>query len=126
MSTLSESALAVHDLFDMCIRILPSYHSRTQLDAITPAEAGLHGNLQDAYSRFKVWYGNLGVFQQGHASLDWRLREAPEIQVKIVDLLEHMKDDLENCIHCCSKSHGCCLTRSRLYDSVQATTALRL
>jgi hypothetical protein len=98
MVTLSVSALAVQNLFDTCIRILPEYQSETQPDGPTSAESGLHENLHDAHSRFKVWCGNLGVFQWGHASLDWRLREASQVRTQVVDLLEHMADDLENCI----------------------------
>lgn len=30
--------------------------------------------LEDEIGRFRVWSGNLGALQQGHSSLDYRLR----------------------------------------------------
>ena len=98
MVTLSTSALAVQNLFDTCIRIVPEFQCEAQPDDSTNPESDLQETLRDAHSRFKVWCGSLGVFQRGHASLEWRLREASQIRTQIVDLLEQMTDDLENCI----------------------------
>ena len=104
MSTLIESALAVQNLFDTCVTLVPDYVSRIQPDESVHTEAGLRNSLEDAHSRCKIWNGNLGVFQQGHASLEWRLREASELRTKIINLLEHVKDDLEHCAYSCIRS----------------------
>jgi hypothetical protein len=38
-----------------------------------------NGWAQDQLTRFNIWANNIGVFASGHASLDYRLRDAPDI-----------------------------------------------
>lgn len=52
--------------------------------------------LEDEYDRFKVWSGNLGARHSGHASLDWRLRDAETMSTSVLKLLEILEDHLEN------------------------------
>lgn len=49
------------------------------------------------YGRFKIWCGNLGVRQGGHASLDWRLRDAETMKSTIHGMLNDLEDDLQQC-----------------------------
>ena len=44
----------------------------SDIDAVT---AGLHNENQ----RFDLWCRNLGAYQSGHASLEYRLRDAPKV-----------------------------------------------
>lgn len=50
--------------------------------------------LQTQYSKFKVWCGNLGMLEEDHLSLDWRLRNAQEIESQIYSLLHDLAEDL--------------------------------
>lgn len=44
--------------------------------------------------RFDVWGHNLGVFQGGHASLDYRFRDAPRVFDFAQRLLSNLDDTL--------------------------------
>lgn len=48
--------------------------------------------LQDEFVRFKLWESNIGVFAEVHASLDFRLREIPDI----AELFLRQLDTIEN------------------------------
>lgn len=48
--------------------------------------------LQDEFVRFKLWESNIGVFADVHASLDFRLREIPDI----AELFLRQLDTVEN------------------------------
>ena len=45
--------------------------------------------------RFKIWSGNLGALQVGRSSLDFRLREASEMQTNVMKLLSKLELTLE-------------------------------
>lgn len=49
------------------------------------------------YGRFRIWCGNLSVRQGGHASLDWRLRDAEAMEATIFTMLKDLEDDLQQC-----------------------------
>lgn len=36
-------------------------------------------SFQDEFARFKLWASNIGVFADVHASLDFRVRELPDV-----------------------------------------------
>jgi len=46
--------------------------------------------------RFRLWAHNLGLHQKGHASLDYRVRDASIIKSYLANLLVELKDHLEN------------------------------
>lgn len=50
--------------------------------------------LEDAYDRLKIWSGNLGALQSGHASLDWRLRDAEVMSTTVRETLDILEKDL--------------------------------
>jgi hypothetical protein len=52
--------------------------------------------ILDEFDRFKIWSGNLGARQKGHASLDWRLRDAEVMTTSIRKLLNMLGEQLEN------------------------------
>ncbi len=52
--------------------------------------------VTDQHGRFNVWAGNLGAYQHGRSSLDYRLREASQIRKEFVKVLEYLKETLDD------------------------------
>ncbi|KAF5237772.1 hypothetical protein FANTH_10647 [Fusarium anthophilum] len=52
--------------------------------------------LQNELSRFKVWSGNIGAHRKGRSSLDHRLRDASNIREQVVELLEDLRESLND------------------------------
>ncbi|KAH7202523.1 hypothetical protein BKA60DRAFT_657595 [Fusarium oxysporum] len=52
--------------------------------------------LQNELSRFKVWSGNIGAHRKGRSSLDHRLRDASNIRDQVVELLEDLRESLQD------------------------------
>ncbi|TFA98048.1 hypothetical protein CCMA1212_010226 [Trichoderma ghanense] len=46
--------------------------------------------------RFKVWAYSLGLYHLGHASLDYRVRDAEVVKTRLADILEELQS------HVCS------------------------
>ncbi|KAF4614364.1 hypothetical protein G7Y89_g15373 [Cudoniella acicularis] len=53
------------------------------------------GWAQDQLTRFNVWANNIGVFAHGHASLDYRLRDAPDILDLMMQQVGVLRANLE-------------------------------
>lgn len=54
--------------------------------------------VEDNDARFRIWAGNLGALQRlsSKASADYRLREAPEVASRILEILEDICDTHED------------------------------
>jgi hypothetical protein len=52
-------------------------------------------DLENEQQKFQLWCVNLGVFDYGHAALDYRLQDAIEARDLISELLEELIDHLE-------------------------------
>ncbi|KAH0429054.1 hypothetical protein CcaCcLH18_08681 [Colletotrichum camelliae] len=52
--------------------------------------------IEAEHQRLRLWAQNLGLNQTGHASLDYRVRDASIIKASLVDLLSELQDHLEN------------------------------
>lgn len=77
-------------IFESCSRIPDT--------TLSPQDADLRTSLVDQeYGRFKVWCGSLGVRQSGHASLDWRLKDAEMVENETFIMLKDLEDDLGQC-----------------------------
>jgi hypothetical protein len=50
---------------------------------------------EDQLARFNIWIENLGVFENGHASVDYRLRDHPDILNLVTQQLDVLKINLE-------------------------------
>ncbi|KAI9650118.1 hypothetical protein NHQ30_000131 [Ciborinia camelliae] len=50
---------------------------------------------EDQLARFKIWISTLGVFENGHASIDYRLRDHSDVLKLIIQQLEVLKLNLE-------------------------------
>ncbi|KAK3946401.1 hypothetical protein QBC46DRAFT_276311, partial [Diplogelasinospora grovesii] len=53
-------------------------------------------SVQDEFSRFKVWAGNLGAHRTGRSSLEYRLRDASNLQAHIIGLLQELSQLLQD------------------------------
>ncbi len=51
--------------------------------------------LKNERDRFKIWAGNLGAFQEGRISLDFRLRESILMQLAVHKLLRQLEDTIK-------------------------------
>ena len=49
------------------------------------------------YERWGLWVENLGLFNLGHSSLDYRLRDADSLSGFVRDLLRDLCKVLDNC-----------------------------
>ncbi|XXG96335.1 hypothetical protein Hte_002617 [Hypoxylon texense] len=65
--------------------------------SIHPRELSL---VDDQLARFSAWTANMQVFSSGRASLDHRLREAPDVQDVVVGLLEAVAIRVRMCSRC--------------------------
>lgn len=45
--------------------------------------------------RFNLWASNIGVFAGAHASLDYRLRDAPSVKGTVVSILNILRAGIE-------------------------------
>ena len=61
----------------------------------TPNDQAVTPRLLDEFGRFSVWAGDVGAHQTGRASLDYRLREASHIHLQLTELLEELREDLD-------------------------------
>jgi hypothetical protein len=77
---------------ELCLR---SFQECLQQSAsIHPREVSL---VEDQLARFSIWSASIGVFAPGRASMDHRLREAPDIQEVVRGLLDGLNDGIQNC-----------------------------
>ncbi|KAI8635263.1 hypothetical protein F5Y19DRAFT_469133 [Xylariaceae sp. FL1651] len=52
--------------------------------------------LTSETERFQLWAHSLGLYHEGHASLDYRVRDAVIVQDRLSELLQQLTDHLEN------------------------------
>lgn len=48
-------------------------------------------DVEDQLGRFNIFARNLGIFAEGHGSLDWRLRESEDAQEVTLQLLHSLR-----------------------------------
>jgi hypothetical protein len=56
------------------------------------------GSLSDNLGRFRLWVGNIGAHRKGRSSLDYRLREASHIRLRVIELLQNLKAVLQDAL----------------------------
>jgi hypothetical protein len=95
-----------------CKNCLDGYRTLCDgLGAVTPQQAldigfdrgASHDFMLDARSRFKAWAVNIAALQGAHlqSSLDFRLKEAPEIRQRIVKILTALIESLHEGLCLC-------------------------
>ena len=83
----------IHDHADACVELFNRYLRDTLSVSKDLAE--------EQRARFSIWASNVGVFANVRASLDYRLRDDPDIQNMIVELLVVIRRNIERGM-CCS------------------------
>ena len=76
-------------LFDKFVNITTN-SSKLPTAQVSPEKASLE------YQRFCLWAGNLGLYQHGHSSLHYRLRDADSNKNYILDILREINEHLTN------------------------------
>lgn len=56
--------------------------------------------LQNEFVRFKLWESNIGVLADVHASLDFRLREVPDVAELFLRQLDTIEERLSQGTYC--------------------------
>lgn len=82
-----------------CMKLFASICARSHTAPAKYSEQMTPSMLEDEYDRFKMWSGNLGALQKGHASLDWRLCDAEVMSTSILDILTILEKDLSGSKH---------------------------
>lgn len=85
IQTIADVAVSCRRSFDKC------------LSPAVPLSAREKSLVEDQLARFSLWTSNIGTFAPGRASMDHRLREAPEVQAVVIGLLEALSDRVELC-----------------------------
>lgn len=59
-------------------------------------------NFQDAQAKFKAWGTSIAAFRSGlnPTSLDYRLRDAPDIRKRLCQVLKELREYLDDCLWC--------------------------
>lgn len=68
----------------------------TPWDASKNSDLPCRSRISTEYQRFILWARSLGMNQVGHASLDYRVRDASVVKASLADLLGELKEHLEN------------------------------
>jgi len=84
------------DATQRCMQLFAAVDHKSHAEPGEQSDGKVPDSLEDEYDRFKVWSGNLGAQQKGHASLDWRLQDAETMSSSILKLLKILIDHLEN------------------------------
>ncbi|KAK3327391.1 hypothetical protein B0T19DRAFT_161775 [Cercophora scortea] len=91
MASISENVL-------LCLRAFQAL-TAAPLDVPSAGEERLSfPEIDDEFSRFKVWSANIGAHQTGRSSLDYRLRDASNIKNQVVKLLQNLAELLHDAI----------------------------
>lgn len=91
MSSISGAAKSVARCFDDVRQTIPPLTKDPEIDRARV-------ELDDSFTLFKLWAGNLGVFQAptDTRSLDYRLRREPEIRRRVLELLSSLEKLLQS------------------------------
>ncbi|KAH7066386.1 hypothetical protein BKA63DRAFT_160945 [Paraphoma chrysanthemicola] len=54
--------------------------------------------IEDQFARFKMWAGNIGVFAEDHASLDYRLRDSEETRQCMLSFLHSLAGFIQRAV----------------------------
>jgi hypothetical protein len=86
---------SVSDLARRCASFFQDLCSSLEKPTILDPEISLQ-TVHDELGRFRVWAGNIGALQNAKSrhSLDYRLRDAPQIQKQVVRILVRLRDSL--------------------------------
>ena len=89
-------SISIEAAFDTCRKTFDNFlHEIKRLDdegvEILPVLS-----WQDELGRLRIWAGNIGAYQNGHLSLDFRLRDSSHIRQQIINLLDQIPPILQD------------------------------
>jgi|ERR1700734_1157866 hypothetical protein len=87
MQKLSIAGRAIAHFFGLLLQLLP-YASEPFIQQLPQRKLILEAQ------RFQLWATNLGLFQHGHSSLDYRLRDADLVKNFALDVLDELTEYL--------------------------------
>ena len=89
VSTIAEAVELCSTCFRRLYKALESAnsHKRSQISL---------ASVTDDHGRFNIWAGNIGAYQHGRSSLDYRLREASQVSEEFVKVLGYLKETLDD------------------------------
>ncbi|KAL9573938.1 hypothetical protein ACKAV7_001930 [Fusarium commune] len=88
----AESAGKCFESFQHCL------NSAGRADKLsTPGSQMSLVRVEDQLARFQLWTANICVFGTGRDSLDYRLREAPDVQTPVIGLLQALDFRVKTC-----------------------------
>ncbi|KAJ9416676.1 hypothetical protein FOXG_10175 [Fusarium oxysporum f. sp. lycopersici 4287] len=101
-ATVSECAQRCFESFQHCL------NSASRSDKLrTPRSQLSLVRVEDQLARFQLWTTNIRVFSTGRDSLDYRLRDVPDVQTPVIGLLQALDFQIKTC--------------SRILDSILLT-----
>jgi hypothetical protein len=74
--------------------MLAFQHALKSVASLSPRE---HSMIEDQLARLSLWSVNIGVFAPGKMSMDYRMREVPDIQAVVTGLLEALQYQIQKC-----------------------------
>ncbi|KAI0505309.1 hypothetical protein F5B22DRAFT_528132 [Xylaria bambusicola] len=75
------------------VKIYEAFRKASQVDDVSDASTVRY--LQYQKERFQLWARSLGLFQQGHASLDYRVRDVLVMKQPMSSMLQGLLENLE-------------------------------
>ena len=88
--------------------VLSTISGRERLDP----NAELAALIDDQLGRFNIWAGNIGVFANTYTSLDYRVRDIPQIKDLIVQQLDGLAKYLKHGTYLVATQYNQALTFS--------------
>lgn len=76
--------------FKLLFKIEVQVRESGKAEHLTPDEL----RMDDQLARFRMWAGNIGAFADGHASLDYRLRDNENAKKMMIRFLENLRESL--------------------------------
>ncbi|KAI0105595.1 hypothetical protein F4776DRAFT_668561 [Hypoxylon sp. NC0597] len=81
-------------LHDIGTKVFTAFEELLSLDGAEQFPWRRH--LTDEEQRFRLWAHSIGLHQKGHASLDYRVRDAIIIKKRLAQVLSKLQEHLEN------------------------------
>ena len=67
-------------------------------ECLTNKQLGKHQWLESGRAEFNLWSLSLNASHSGRSSLDYKIRQRPDLQEIIADLLDGLDESLEECL----------------------------
>ncbi|KFY45073.1 hypothetical protein V494_01165 [Pseudogymnoascus sp. VKM F-4513 (FW-928)] len=74
--------------------MLAFQHALESVASLSPRE---HSMIEDQLARLSLWSTNIGVFALGKMSMDYRMRDVPDIKAVVTGLLEALQYQIQKC-----------------------------